>query len=296
MKTASSPSAAVAIDLEQRLLAITHAAHASTLMCVAETAAACQQTHAGALGLRFLAASPSKATCHELSEKGFEVLHLPIRFLSRFKQAQYAVAMAMQRGKLSPGERLVCSVGSGPAGGGGFILAMDVKEEPTGLSLHELIKLAEGVRASVLEAAIEVACEIARAGRRGKQLGAILMLGDSGKVLEDARQLVPNPFLNLQPGERSLLSSSIRELIVELAKLDGAFVARGDGLIQTAGAFLAAEPAQVRLPQGLGARHLAAAAATARTRATAVVVSATDGHVRVFSHGELVLQMDSECL
>jgi DNA integrity scanning protein DisA with diadenylate cyclase activity len=91
-----------------------------------------------------------------------------------------------------------------------------------------------------------------------------------------------------------VLNPDIHEMLVELAKLDGAFVLRGDGFIQTAGAFLAALTTEVSVPRGLGARHLTAAAITARTNATAVVVSATDGDVRVFSRGELVLQMDPE--
>jgi DNA integrity scanning protein DisA with diadenylate cyclase activity len=103
---------------------------------------------------------------------------------------------------------------------------------------------------------------------------------------------VPNPFQNLEPERRSLLNPAIYEMVVELAKLDGAFVARGDGFVQTAGAYLAVGSVEVRLPQGLGARHLAAAAITAVTHATAVVVSATDGNVRVYSHGELVLQVE----
>ena len=89
-----------------------------------------------------------------------------------------------------------------------------------------------------------------------------------------------------------------RHLVVpdhgEVAKLDGAFVLRGDGFIQTAGVFLTAPTTEVSVPRGLGARHLTAAAVTANTNATAVVVSSTDGDVRVFSRGELVLQVDPE--
>jgi len=48
------------------------------------------------------------------------------------------------------------------------------------------------------------------------------------------------------------------------------------------------------LPSGLGARHYAAAAVTMRTDATAVVVSATDGNVRAFSNGTMVLQIDPD--
>jgi DNA integrity scanning protein DisA with diadenylate cyclase activity len=120
------------------------------------------------------------------------------------------------------------------------------------------------------------------------------MIGDSLKVLEDSKQLIPNPFEGHDEATRTLTNPAIHDAIVELSKLDGAFVVRGDGFIQTAGAFLAASEAEVDLPVGLGARHAAAAAATARSAATGIVVSATDGNVRVFSGGRMVLRMDPE--
>lgn len=293
--TVDRPGATAMGALIDRVIAVSRASRAAVLMCVAEQTELCARLRAQAGNLRVLAASPAPEELRDLERQGVETLLLPIRFTSRFKQAQYAVAMARRCGQVSPNERLLCTVASSVAEGD-FILIMDVGHETPALALHELMKLTEGIRAEVLDAALSVAGEIARAARRGKRLGAILMLGDSSRVLEGSRQLVPNPFENLAPPDRSLLSGTIRELMVELAKLDGAFVVRGDGLIQTAGAFLTADAAQARVPRGLGARHLAAAAVTACTHATAVVVSATDGHVRVFSQGELVLQMDAESM
>ncbi len=91
-----------------------------------------------------------------------------------------------------------------------------------------------------------------------------------------------------------LTNPDIHDALVELSKLDGAFVLRGDGFIQAAGVFLIPPPTEVELVSGLGARHAAAAAATMRTTATTVVVSATDGNVRVFSGSKLVLQIDPD--
>ena len=91
-----------------------------------------------------------------------------------------------------------------------------------------------------------------------------------------------------------LTDPDIHETLVELSKLDGAFVLRGDGFIQAAGVFLTSPPAETELVAGLGARHAAAAAVTMLTTATAIVVSATDGNVRAFSGGKLVLQIDPD--
>ena len=93
---------------------------------------------------------------------------------------------------------------------------------------------------------------------------------------------------------RLLTNADIHDALVELSKLDGAFVLRGDGFIQAAGVFLTSPPAETELVSGLGTRHAAAAAVTMRTMATAIVVSATDGQVRAFSGGKLVLQVDPE--
>jgi DNA integrity scanning protein DisA with diadenylate cyclase activity len=70
------------------------------------------------------------------------------------------------------------------------------------------------------------------------------------------------------------------------------FVLRGDGFIQSAGTFLATFDTEDEIPPGFGARYLAAAVVTRRTAATAIVVSATDGAVRAFSGGVMVLQLD----
>jgi DNA integrity scanning protein DisA with diadenylate cyclase activity len=50
----------------------------------------------------------------------------------------------------------------------------------------------------------------------------------------------------------------------------------------------------MELVSDLGARHAAAAAGTMRSKAKAIVVSATDGNVRVFSGGGMVLKLDPD--
>ena len=119
------------------------------------------------------------------------------------------------------------------------------------------------------------------------------MLGDSLNVLEGSKQLVPNPFQGHGKANRMLTNPDIHDALVALSKIDGAFVLRGDGFIQAAGVFLTSPPTETELVSGLGTRH-AAAAVTMRTAATAIIVSATDGQVRAFSGGKLVLQIVPE--
>lgn len=58
------------------------------------------------------------------------------------------------------------------------------------LAISDLLKLTDGIRPKVLEAAVIVACKIGRATRRGKQIGTIFMLGDSLNVLAKSKQLI----------------------------------------------------------------------------------------------------------
>ena len=68
----------------------------------------------------------------------------------------------------------------------------------------------------------------------------------------------------------------------------------GDGFIQAAGVFLTSPPSETELASGLGTPHAAAAAVMMCTTATSMVVSATDGQVRGFSGGKMVIQIDPE--
>ncbi len=113
-------------------------------------------------------------------------------------------------------------------------------------------------------------------------------------VLEGSKQLVPNPFQKHGKSNRMLTNPEIHDALVELSKLDGAFVVRGDGFIQAAGVFLTSPPSETELVSGLGTRHAAASAVTMHTMATAIVVSATDGQGRGFSGGKMVIQIDPE--
>jgi len=171
------------------------------------------------------------------------------------------------------------------------IVVADVEPRTGEVQISDLLKLTDGIQASVLQATLIVACKIGRVGR-----GAIFMLGDSVNVQEGSRQLIPNPFQGVEAADRMLTNDKLHDTLIEFSKLDGAFIARGNGYIEAAGVFLALRGSDVDLPKGLGARHVAAAMATKRTSGSAVVVSETDRNVRVFSGGALVLQMDSEIL
>ncbi len=143
----------------------------------------------------------------------------------------------------------------------------------------------------VVEQLIHAAMEIGAQGYEGHAVGTILVVGDSTSVMEKSRQLLLNPFQGMSEAERNCLDPDIRDAVKVFAVLDGAIVIREDGVVLAAGRYLQATSTKASVPMGLGARHSAAAAMTAETKALAITVSQTTGTVRVFKSGEIVLEL-----
>ena len=283
------------VDLARVIVQVARAVGADRVICGTENGVLYRHVREGAADLSVVAATPNGDTHDQLAREGFDTLRLSLRLANKYRQAQHSVSTALQAGKVAVGDLVVCAVGHDLCrGGGDLVLVTDVEADVASVALSEMIKLTNGIRPSVMEAAVHVACKIGLVARRGKRVGALLMIGDSDKVIKDSRQLVLNPFLGHDEEDRMLTNPKIHDMLIELAKLDGAFILRGDGFIRTAAAYLATPDVAVDVPAGLGARHVAAATVTARSSATAVVVSATDGFVRAFSGGKLVLQMDPD--
>ncbi len=282
-------------DLAHMVARVAEAAQASAIICATETGEFAQHLRGLSEQLKLIVATTNGETYDVLIQTGLEAMRLPLRAIDKYSQIRHILSVALKATAVSIGDLVVCAIGRNVYPDEGTLVVLtDVEPGIQYLAISDLLKLTDGIRPTVLEVAVEMACKIGRAARRGKRLGAIFMLGDSIKVLEGSKQLIPNPFQGHDDASRRLTNPDIHTALVELAKLDGAFVVRGDGFIQTAGAFLATTDADIKLPPGLGARHFAAAAVTMRTDATAVVVSATDGNVRVFSHGTMVLQIDPD--
>jgi len=282
-------------DLAVMICLVAHSSSAEAIVCGTETGALFRNVQAKAEGTRIIAATPNRDTYESLVQEGCEAVHLSLRVADKYRQARHAVSEALHAGKVAAGNLVVCAIGHDLCRGrGDLVLVTDVEEQTAQIALHEMIRLTNGIRPVVMEAALQVACRIGQVARRGKRVGALITIGDSEKVIEESRQMVLNPFLGHDDEDRMLTNPRIHDVIVELAKLDGAFILRGDGFIRTAAAYLATPDIAVDVPAGLGARHIAAAAVTARSSATAVVVSATDGFVRAFSGGKLALQMDPD--
>jgi mannitol/fructose-specific phosphotransferase system IIA component (Ntr-type) len=146
------------------------------------------------------------------------------------------------------------------------------------------------IRPAVILRVLSLALELASEGREAHPVGALFVIGDVRQVLKRARQMVLNPFHGYARSLRSVLDPSLAETIKEFAQIDGAFIVDADGIVLSAGTYLAPGATPPRLPPGLGARHQAAAAITVATRAMAIALSQSTGTVTVFRHGAIVLR------
>ena len=282
-------------DLARMVINVAEATRADSIICITETGALARHLCRLSGEFRVIATTTNSETYDTLTKAGLKVIRLPLHTADKYTQIRHAISVVLQSSNVSVGDLIVCTIGHDVYQEEGiFIVLTEMEASTEKLAVSDLLKLTDGIQPKVLEAAVTVACKIGRAARRGKRIGAIFMLGDSLKVLEGSKQLVPNPFQGHEKNNRMLTNPDIHDALVELSKLDGAFVLRGDGFIQAAGVFLTSPPTETELVSGLGARHAAAAAVTKRTMATAIVVSATDGKVRAFSGGKMVLQIDPD--
>ena len=144
---------------------------------------------------------------------------------------------------------------------------------------------------SVIKDVLEVAIELGKKGQKGKPVGALFVVGDAGKVMNKSRPLSYNPF---EKSHVHVGDPIVNVMLKEFSRLDGAFVISDAGKIVSAYRYLEPSAEGVDIPKGLGARHMAAGAVTRDTNAIAIVLSESDGLVRAFKSGELILEVDPE--
>src|SRR5690606_37720474 len=124
-----------------------------------------------------------------------------------------------------------------------------------------------------------------------KPVGTLFIIGDTRRVLSHCHPAGFDPVRGYHRKERSLNDSRVREAIKEIAQLDGAFIVSPDGTVERSCQLVDAAHANITISAGLGARHWAAAAISKATNAIAVAVSESNGTVRLFKNGEVVLRI-----
>jgi diadenylate cyclase len=224
-----------------------------------------------------------------ITASGVPVIPLPQYDLGRTEKLKMALVSGIAKGLYREGDVVVALLTLRPASMPDSILIVSVGPEDEDGAFGFLH--AKGVQAEVLDALIDLAVTIGVEGWEGRPVGALFVIGDSSKVMETSRPLSLNPFQGYSEDERNLMSPEVRRALRAFAVLDGAFVLREDGVVLAAGRYLNFDEKDVRVPLGLGARHMAAAGISRDSDAIAIVVSQTSGAVRVFRHGRAVLEL-----
>jgi DNA integrity scanning protein DisA with diadenylate cyclase activity len=228
------------------------------------------------------------------ADNGAQFLRVPNVPFTRLGQVKIALFLARSRGFVKQGDKIVFLSGIASSGNLDTIIVTEVGRE------YEIYATSgtdpetpAHIQPQVIERVVDIASELGKEGREGKHIGALFVVGDAEHVMPLTRQLILNPFKGYPEDQRNVLDPTLEETIKELAGLDGAFIIRGDGILESCGAYLkTASQEQFELPRGLGSRHHAAAAITAVTDSIAVTVSQSTGTVTIFRGGSIITEIE----
>lgn len=240
---------------------------------------------------RLVVACRSESEQTRLAEKGYErVVRIPPAALSRMAQIKVSLLLGLTGKILERGQRVICLAGRGDDP----LDLLFVTEVGDGLQAPLLtVEAGAAIQPEVLGRALEIAVELGSEGREGKPVGTLFVLGDHERVLPLTKQMILNPFFGYPTDQRNLLDDRLTETLKELATVDGAFLIRADGVIESAGTYLKTQALpEEGLPSGLGARHQAASGITLATDCVAISVSESTGRVCVFRDGEIVTELE----
>ncbi len=210
----------------------------------------------------------------------------------RLSQLRSAIHIGLTRGLFSYADRLCCVGGIPGTNQLDTVCVIDIEKEFQSVITREDL-LPSSVKIEVVERVLGIAAELAVEGREGKPVGCLFVLGDHKTVNGMIKPLVLNPFFGYKEEDRNVLNPFMDETLKEYSVIDGCFVIRGDGVVESAGSLIHA-PSQYYqdLPGGFGSRHSAAAAISRAADCIAVVVSASNGRVTLFRHGVMMPLME----
>ncbi len=225
------------------------------------------------------------------SENAFidEFVELPVQAATNSSINSTALLFLLSRGLLKQHEKIMSVFGEPASGALDTIHFTDLEREFSSFLRIPDGGIGDDVEHLVFTRVLQLALELAQEGREGKPAGAIFVVGDYENVKDHCQQLLINPFRGIPEDERNVLDPSLEETIKEFSRIDGAFIIRGNGLIESAGTYLRADKAFSNLPSGLGARHAAAAAITEVSDAVTLAISESTKRISIFRGGQRVM-------
>jgi DNA integrity scanning protein DisA with diadenylate cyclase activity len=215
-------------------------------------------------------------------------VELPLEFDNVRERIRFGIEGGMEQGLIEDGDVVVCTVSMFEEGID--TVSRTRANESMKSGVYDLFANSRA-DPGVIRDVFDVAIELGKKGQKGKPVGALFVVGDAGKVMNKSRPLSYNPF---EKSHVHVGDPIVNVMLKEFSRLDGAFVISDAGKIVSAYRYLEPSAEGVDIPKGLGARHMAAGAVTRETNATAIVLSESDGLVRAFKGGELILELDPE--
>lgn len=213
---------------------------------------------------------------------------LPLSFDNVRDRIRFGIEGGMERGIVEDGDVVACSVTMFD-GDPDTVVRVRVAESMRS-GIYDLFANSRA-DPGVIRDVFEVAIELGKKGQKGKPVGALFVVGDAGKVMNKSRPLSYNPF---EKSHVHVGDPIVNVMLKEFSRLDGAFVISDSGKLVSAYRYLEPSAEGVDIPKGLGARHMAGGAITRDTNAIAIVLSESDGLVRAFKGGQILLEIDPE--
>ena len=193
---------------------------------------------------------------------------------------------------LAPGSCVVAVYSGFDAETMDSVSVINLGEHLDRLTGRDLRQLETRVPLDTLKLVVDLAVEIGREGRESKPVGTLFVVGDSRKVIAHSHPVGFDPVRGYSRKDRNLNDPRIRDGIKEIAQMDGATIVSADGTVEAACRYIDAPAATITLSKGLGTRHWAAAAISRATNAVSVTVSESNGTVRIFQNGEVMLRIE----
>jgi diadenylate cyclase len=217
-----------------------------------------------------------------------EFVELPLAFEDVRDRIRFGIEGALSEGVVEDGNDLGCAA---PLFGDEIDMVSRTKvDESRHSGIYDLFANSRA-EPGVIRDVFEVVIELGQKGQKGEPVGALFVVGDAGKVMNKSRPLSYNPF---EKSHVHVGDPIVNVMLKEFSRLDGAFVISDSGKIVSAYRYLEPSAEGTDIPKGLGTRHMAAGAITRDTNSVAIVLSESDGMVRAFKGGELVLELDPE--
>lgn len=273
-------------------LSMAKEAEADAILVLLEGPTDWEQLNAHRKKAKLILAADNEEFLVGAEEFDFEQVVIEVADLPVYEKLTQALLEAVADDILVPGAGVVAIYSGFESSKMDSLSFVRLNEHLRRLTVRDLRQLETKVPLETLKAVLDIAVEIGREGREGKSVGTMFVVGDSRKVITYSQPTVWDPVKGYSRKERNIHEKRNGEAIKEIAQMDGGFIVSADGTIESACRVINAPAANITLSKGLGTRHWAAAAITKNTNAIAITVSESNGTVRLFQNGEVVLRIE----